>query len=133
MRLPVYLLLVCATASLFSLTMTRQPILLHAAITRVNCERIRRGMPLSDVEGILGQPARTIWDHREYVPPGSDTRWVSWLGRWTSEEAEITVWFDYHGKVNGGYWESPPKSGNLMLIKPDDPSLLAQLRSWLGW
>jgi hypothetical protein len=85
-------------------------------ITRANCEQLVKGMTLAQGETLLGQPAERAWDHRIYSPPLLDSRRMSWLGRWKSKEANVTLWFDENDKVSDGYWESPPESGNLIPI-----------------
>jgi hypothetical protein len=76
------------------------------AITEANCDRIKKGMTLRQVEAILGGPPGdyTAWPH-----PRDDVEHLGAPGgsgeHWTGEKGTIDVSFDENGKVSGTYFD----------------------------
>jgi hypothetical protein len=80
-------------------------------ITAANCERIREGMSLADVEAVLGGPAGTYAGFRPcYEPPSRENlRSVPigpiFLRSWTGETGTIVVAFGPDETVLGARFE----------------------------
>ena len=78
----------------------------HDCVTRASYNRIKKGMTLCEVGGILGGPPGdyTAWPH-----PINDQECLRSPGgtgeEWLGEEGLIQVAFDRNGKVEGTYFE----------------------------
>jgi hypothetical protein len=72
-----------------------------ARITRQNCDRVREGMTMGEVEAILGPPGDYATEPtRGYM--GSGPQMMPWTTReWVTDETVIWVDFDAAGKATG--------------------------------
>jgi hypothetical protein len=81
-------------------------------VTAANVERIRPGMPLADVEALLGGKAR--------VGPA--------FHLWVSDSGEAVVRVGADGRAEWAAFLHGP-----LRPSPPQPGPLARLRAWLGW
>jgi hypothetical protein len=80
-------------------------------VNPANCARIKKGMTIDDVKGLLGEP-------EEPSPPGTLASTVHY---WTGKRGFITVQFDFNLLATRAFYS------------PNETSLAAKLRMWLGW
>jgi hypothetical protein len=105
----VYLLGVGLALVALALAVTDAALGPHPGITEANFRRIRPGMTLAEVEGILGQ--------------AGDSYDCTKLLVWGQNQNRIIVQIDRHGQVRRAVWV-PYREG------PTSP--LARIRAWLG-
>ena len=122
----VYLLGAGLALVALALAVTDWALSLRPGVTEANAKRIRPGMTVQQVEGLMGGPA-------DYTGP--PIRWtvfeqsgprviISWVGFWTGIEGYAAVFFDQHGRVERADFDPDPSN---------PPGPLARLRAWLGW
>jgi hypothetical protein len=95
-------------------------LLWRPGLTEDNVRRIKPGMPLAEVEAMLGGPATWEMDMRLAAP--DEERGYRWLRRWKAEGAAVDGQFFEDGRVmaaGGG--------------RRSRPGPLARLRSLLVW
>jgi hypothetical protein len=83
-------------------------LLWRPGVTEANVRRIRPGMTVQQVEGLLGGPAR--------YPVSQNDGWDrSWAGLWFGPDGVADVYFDQHGRVEDGkfVWNQPRPPGPL--------------------
>ena len=105
----VYLLGVGLALVALGLAFTDWALSLRPGVTEANARRIRPGMTLAEVEGLLGEA---------WLGPGDE--WGVWYGDdgfvtvyYSRDSRRVTrVWFDRHAESR---------------------SPIARLRAWLGW
>jgi hypothetical protein len=107
-----------------------------AGVTKANCDRLQRGMTLSEVEALFGEPPYEVCDFRDdHLPvPIGATRWVAWSRKWKAAAVKVVVMFDVEDKVIEAVWESPqdPNFVGCISVGPEQTPFLARLRSWLA-
>jgi hypothetical protein len=88
-------------------------------VTEANVRRIRPGMPLAEVEALMGGRGKPLIGFRGLVPEEMAGRWI-WVG------SDGLAWVGLDGTarvVEVEWWPSAESS----------PGPLARLRDWLGW
>jgi hypothetical protein len=88
-------------------------------VTEANARRIRPGMTIVQVEGVLGGPGRLVF---EEGAPGIECRGYQWV----AAGGQVVVVFNRRGG-------SSPAVSQTLFIRTASPSPLARLRAWLGW
>jgi hypothetical protein len=88
-------------------------------VTEANAGRIRNGMTMKEVETILGGPGRRVF---EEGAPGISSQGYQWV----AAGGQVVVVFNRRGG-------SSPAVSQALFIRTASPSLLARLRTWLGW
>jgi hypothetical protein len=85
-------------------------LLFTPGVTEANVRRIRPGMSVQQVEGLLGGPAKST---RRNGCSGRGP--LPWWGCWVGSEGFATVHFDPHGRaVDGRFdWNQPRPPGPL--------------------
>src|SRR5262249_36771238 len=89
-------------------------------LTEDNVRRIRPGMPLAEVEALLGGPA--VWELDARDEEGDQPRGYRWLRKRVGEGARLEAQFFEDGHVMGAGGYGRPQ-----------PGPLSRLRAWLGW
>jgi hypothetical protein len=91
-------------------------------ITQANCDRIKKGMSLKEVEDLLEKQPPSLIDG------GASSGIVVWRG------ARGRICVSYSGPFM--FLDSPDDSPNLVIhavFTPDSRTILDKLRNWLGW
>jgi hypothetical protein len=91
-------------------------LLWRPGLTESNVRRIRPGMPLAEVEALLGGPAA------EAVEMPADYPAYRWQREWREDGASVVVQFFEDGTVMAA-------AGG----RAAPPGPLTRLRAWLGW
>src|SRR5262249_35520607 len=95
-------------------------LLWQPGLTEGNVRRLRPGMPLAEVEALLGGPATWEMDLRQEAP--GEKLGFRWLRKWVDEGARLEVQFFEDGRVMAAAgWGRPPAGPP------------ARVRSWWGW
>jgi hypothetical protein len=115
----VYLLGVGLALVALALAVTDWALSLRPGVTEANVRRIRVGMTLAEVEGILGGPGRPLPPSRPFCAPY----------KWSGDAGLATVVMGMEGdesrlRVAFAYWLQSAGA-------PANP--FARLRAWLGW
>jgi len=111
----VYLLDMGLALVALALAVTDWALSLRPGVTEANVKRIRPGMTLAEVEGILGSK----W-LLSYAPGASGSRASVYLWR-KSDRGAFVVFGDDGAVASAGFQRA------------DVPDPLARLRAWLGW
>ena len=85
-------------------------------LTQDNARRVRPGMPLAEVEALLGGPAADSFEMPDDYPA------FRWQREWREGGADVVVQFTAGGTVLSAAGRGRPQ-----------PGPLARLRRWLGW
>jgi hypothetical protein len=91
-------------------------------VNQENFERIRVGMTRAEVEAILRCPPGD-YATVEYIPEFCGFT-LAGATRWISNDGEVRIWFDQHGRVERAHY--------FELIVRSRPSLLERIQAWLG-
>jgi hypothetical protein len=94
-------------------------LLWRPGLTVENVRRIRPGMPLAEVEALLGGPASDTFEMPADFPA---YRWQREWREWREGGASVVVQFFADGAVMAA-------AGG----RPAPPGPLARLLAWLGW
>ena len=93
----------------------------RAGVTWRNCDRLRKGMTATEVEGILGKPPQTITFGGIHTPKRLDLNGQAYdhAALWSNTELDIIVYFDEEHRVVSLEGNGPAVS------------LLDKIRRWL--
>ena len=94
-------------------------------VSLANCEHIRDGMTLAEVEEVLGGPPGTYGSGMVLVAGPGVMSLSDRYEHWWTDEGLLLVRFDQQGRSSGFTF-----CGGV-LFPP--PSPLDRLRAWLGW
>ena len=92
----------------------------QSAITRDNAAQIRPGMTVSEVEEILGGPARD--EAPEWAPMRQMFQSVRPDLEWSSDQVSVRVYLEADGRV---------KESRAIPAPPGSRDIVARLRRWL--
>lgn len=116
----VYLLGLVIVLGALALAFTTWALSLQPGVTEANVKRLRVGMPLSEVERILGRPA----DSEFHAPVLSwPPRPRPFEGCWHGDGGTAGVVFNPDRTVRAATFDRTSQTGGL----------LTRLRAWLGW
>ena len=85
-------------------------------LTEDNVRRLRPGMPLAEVEALLGGPAADTFEMPAEFPA------YRWQREWREGGDSVVVLFFADGRVMAAAGKGRPQPGSL-----------ARLRAWIGW
>ena len=114
----VYLLGLALALVALALAFTDWALGMRPGVTEANVRRIRPGMTLREVEGILGSPGRAL-------PPIRGSVTYAWSGR----AGEVWISMDWLS----GKRPVPVKHVLWWPLRRPELGPLARLRAWLGW
>jgi hypothetical protein len=118
----------CLVALAFGVTV--RLLKLPPGVTETNVGLIRKGMTLTEVEGILGESAKHEIDLRGCALPHLTRRWrgtAECARLWPGAEGCACVGFDEDGRVAGAVFHFVDGAG------PQGAGPLTRLRSLFGW
>jgi hypothetical protein len=111
---------ICLITAAFLLT---DFLLCPPGVTEANVNRLRLGMRLKEVTGILGKPTFAFYEIEPYRPE---------LVYWRKGKVRVLIRFDDHGIVtviSRGSW----RLADEFCPVDNEPAILNRLRSWLRW